>query len=160
MNLFSLSLLLSLFLSLSLILAFFCDRFSKRLESWSYYHKVSSAVLSAVQRGPPPLCPFQPRVLYIVLCGKVERVPTFLVSEAHTSQPSLRNTSHARHRMVWLILDFPYFLIIISRSVKLDLGHSRSFLLSQLTSARCRASTIIEKLLCICIYLLVCFLEG
>lgn len=64
----------SLSFSLSLILAFFCDRFSKRLESWSYYHKVSSAVLSAVQRGPPPLCPFKPRVLYIVLCGKVERV--------------------------------------------------------------------------------------
>lgn len=68
---FSLSLLLSLFLSLSLILAFFCDRFSKRLESWSYYHKVSSAFLSAVWRGLPPLCPSKPGVLYILSC--VER---------------------------------------------------------------------------------------
>lgn len=105
--------------------------------------------------GRRPSAPSNPEC-YILSC--VERwnvFPTFLVSEAHTSQPSLRNISHARHRMVWLILDFPYFLIIISRYVELDPGHSRSFLLSQLTSPRCRASTIIEKLLCIYIYLLV-----
>lgn len=97
----SLSLFLfSLFLSLSLILAFFCDRFSKRLESWSYYHKVSSAFLSAVVRGLCPSSPENPKCyIYCLVWKGGEVFLTFLVSEAHTSQPPLRNTSQACHQM-------------------------------------------------------------
>lgn len=79
-----------------------------------------------------PLYPLTPGVLYIVLCGKVEKpFPTFLVSEAHTSQPSLRNLPCLSQNGV-THFGPAYVLIIIRRSVEYYTGHSRSFLLSQL----------------------------
>ena len=130
MNLFSLSLFLSLSLSLSLILAFFCDRFSKRLESWSYCHKVSSAFLSAVGEGCCPLPLKTQSAVYCLVWKGGEVFPTFLVSEAHTSQPSLGNITRVCHQMEWHILVFHTFKY--NREVCWTLYQPfRSFLLSQ-----------------------------